>query len=103
MLSNRFCDLFKIDGAVFFLLNEMAHKELDQLCNPIQPPAFFFSYLSTFGDKKLSYFFVIFFFAFISEVVFLDSGFGDSEIFPTVVTLRPQSVLSFKAQTSDCR
>lgn len=41
MLSNRFCDLFKMDGAVFFLLNEMAHKELDQLCNPIQPPAFF--------------------------------------------------------------
>lgn len=62
----------------------------------------FFSYLSTFGDKKLSHFFVIFF-AFISEVVFLDSGFGDSEIFPTLVTLRPQSVLSFKAQTSDCR
>lgn len=98
MLSNRFCDLFKMDGAVFFLLNEMAHKELDQLCNPIQPPAFF-SYLSTFGDKKLSHFI----FAFISEVVFLDSGFGDSEIFPTLVTLRPQSVLSFKAQTSDCR
>lgn len=41
VLSNRFCDLFKMDGAVFFLLNEMAHKELDQLCNPIQPPAFF--------------------------------------------------------------
>lgn len=59
----------------------------------------FFSYLSTFGDKKLSHFI----FAFISEVVFLDSGFGDSEIFPTLVTLRPQSVLSFKAQTSDCR